>query len=99
MFVETKLIEEIEYLGTKVPRVNRGLFREEESDMNDTHFPRQLPTNPIRQTPERGGAHVSQCPLFCGGWGDTHQDTQAHALWCGNEGQIELCAADDALNF
>jgi hypothetical protein len=30
----------------------------------------------LRQTPERGGAHVSKCSPLCGGWGDTHQDTQ-----------------------
>ncbi len=38
-------------------------------------------------------------PYFVVGGGIPIRIHNAHALFCGNEGQIELWAADDALDF
>ncbi len=43
------------------------------------------------QSPERGVAHVSECPLLCGGWGDTHQDTQCSRPMMRNGGTNRGC--------
>jgi hypothetical protein len=38
-------------------------------------------------------------PYFVVGGGTPVRIHNAHALWCRNKGQIELCAAVDALDF
>ena len=57
------------------------------------HPPRYSLVSSLQQTPERGGTHVSKCPLFNGGWGDTSLGhTNAHSLWCGKRGTNQVNA-------
>ncbi len=63
----------------------------------------QLPTTPMSPhsgKPRRGAALMyPNAPYFVVGGGIPIRIYNAHTLWCGNKGQIELCAAVGALVF
>ncbi len=59
------------------------------------------PLSPHSGKPRRGVVltYPNAAPYFVVGGEIPIRIYNAHPLWCGNEGQIELCAAVDALDF
>jgi len=63
-------------------------------------WPHNSLVSSLRQTPARGSAHISECPLLVTGGGapiDIHNDHDLW-LWCRNVGQLSWYAAAGALD-